>query len=227
MPRAGLRPRTTIAVPAFIAALIGISLFALSYGQVSLGLERLFAAFFSPTSDPIATQIVRDIRLPRVLTGLVAGAALGVSGVLMQALFRNPLADAWSLGLVAGGQLGVALVVTAAAFAGPDAIAFLRAFQGFGLTAGAFIGVAAFAFAMAAMSRRVGNVTLLVVGLMLGFAVPGPGQRHHPLRQSGGGPRPSPAGTTAPSLRRRLPTWSLWSLPSSSGSASPRPVRKD
>lgn len=164
---------TKYATPAFLIALLGVTVFTLSYGQVALSLEQLMTALFSPGSDPIAAQIVRDIRLPRVATGLVAGAALGVSGVLMQALFRNPMADAWSLGLLAGGQLGVALIVTAAAFAGPAAISFLTAFQGVGLTAGALIGVAVFAAAMAGLSRRVGNITLLVVGLMLGFTVQG------------------------------------------------------
>ena len=165
--------RVRFALPAFVLALAFVAVFALSYGQVALDLERLWAGLFSPADDPVAGQIVRNIRLPRILTGLLAGAALGVSGVLMQALFRNPMADAWSLGLLAGGQLGVALIVTAAAFAGPAAISFLTAFQGIGLTAGALIGVAAFAFAMAALSRRVGNITLLVVGLMLGFTVQG------------------------------------------------------
>ncbi|MCH9675013.1 MAG: iron ABC transporter permease, partial [Gammaproteobacteria bacterium] len=173
---APLAPRANItkyAVPGFLLALLGVTVFTLSYGQIALNFEQLMAALFLPESDPVAAQIVRDIRLPRVVTGLVAGTALGVAGVLMQALFRNPMADAWSLGLLAGGQLGVALIVTAAAFAGPAAIAFLTAFQGIGLTTGALVGVAVFAVAMAGLSRRVGNITLLVVGLMLGFTVQG------------------------------------------------------
>ncbi|MEM9233054.1 MAG: iron ABC transporter permease [Pseudomonadota bacterium] len=171
---AELKPRSNvIAITVFLVVLLGMCLFTLSYGQVVLDLDRLTAAVFSPESDPIAAQIIQDIRLPRVVTGLIAGAALGVSGVLMQALFRNPMADAWSLGLLAGGQLGVALIVTAAAFAGPAAISFLTAFQGLGLTAGALIGVAAFAAFMVSLSRRVGTITLLVVGLMLGFTVQG------------------------------------------------------
>ncbi len=161
------------AIAVFVLAIAAVSLFTLSYGQVVLGLDRVLEVFYSPTSDPVATQIIQDLRLPRVVTGLIAGAALGVSGVLMQALFRNPMADAWSLGLLAGGQLGVALIVTAAAFAGPAAISFLTAFQGVGLTSGALIGVAVFAAMMVTLSRRVGTITLLVVGLMLGFTVQG------------------------------------------------------
>ena len=162
-----------VAIAIFAVAIAAVSLFTLSYGQVVLGLDRVFEVFYSPASDPVATQIIRDLRLPRVVTGLISGAALGVSGVLMQALFRNPMADAWSLGLLAGGQLGVALIVTAAAFAGPAAILFLTSFQGVGLTTGALIGVAVFAAMMVTLSRRVATITLLVIGLMLGFTVQG------------------------------------------------------
>ncbi|MEM7312224.1 MAG: iron chelate uptake ABC transporter family permease subunit [Planctomycetota bacterium] len=137
-----------VATVLFVAAIAAVSLFLLSYGQVSIGLSGLIDVFLSPASDPVATQIVHELRLPRLATGLVAGAALGVSGVLMQALFRNPMADAWSLGLLAGGQLGVALLVTGAAFAGPAAITFLTAFQGIGLTTGALIGVSVFSALM-------------------------------------------------------------------------------
>lgn len=165
-PRNGL-----IAIILFVLAIAVVGLFSLTYGQVAIGLGQLVDVALSPDSDPITTKIVHDLRLPRLATGLIAGSALGVSGVLMQALFRNPMADAWSLGLLAGGQLGVSLVVTAAAFAGPAAIAFLTAFQGIGLTSGAVIGVAVFAALMVTLSRRVGTITLLVVGLMLGFTV--------------------------------------------------------
>ena len=170
LPRSG---SGKLAIPIFVLAIAAVSLFTLAYGQVVLGFDRVLEVFYLPGNDPVATQIVQDLRLPRVVTGLLAGAALGVSGVLMQALFRNPMADAWSLGLLAGGQLGVALIVTAAAFAGPAAISFLSNFQGVGLTTGALIGVAVFAAMMVTLSRRVGTITLLVIGLMLGFTVQG------------------------------------------------------
>ncbi|AXE63963.1 hypothetical protein BBF93_06815 [Hyphomonas sp. CACIAM 19H1] len=162
-----------LAVPALILSLAAVSLFTLTTGQVAFSIDRLFTALLSPGADPVGAQIIRDIRLPRIATGMIAGAALGMSGVLMQALFRNPMADAWSLGLTAGGQMGVALIVTATAFAGPVAISFLTAFQGIGLTAGALLGVAAFAALMTALASRVGTITLLVIGLMLGFTVQG------------------------------------------------------
>lgn len=153
--------------------IILIAMASLCVGPVSLSLTDVWQALIDEHSDLSVRQIVLEIRGPRIATALVAGAALGVAGVLMQALFRNPMADAWSLGLVAGGQIGVALLVTGAAFAGPAALSFLSSLQGPSLTVGAALGVGLTALAMAAISRRVGTVTLLVVGLMMGFTAQG------------------------------------------------------
>jgi len=156
-----------------LVCLLGLTLATLTYGQVQLSIGQVFQAIAAPSTDPISAQIIGQIRAPRVLTALFAGGALGVAGVLMQALFRNPVADAWSLGLTAGGQLGVALTVAGAAFAGPAAMSFLGAFQGLSLTVGAAIGVAVTAVAVLALGRRLGTVTLLVVGLMIWFTSQG------------------------------------------------------
>lgn len=164
--------RSTAGTIALILAILAASLFALGFGMIGIGPADVATSLFGG-GDPMHAQIVRELRLPRVVTAIIAGSALGIGGVLMQALFRNPMADAWSLGLTAGGQLGVALLVTAAAFSGPSAIAFLRAFEGLSITAGAMLGIGVFALAMASLARKVGTVTLLVVGLMLGFTVQG------------------------------------------------------
>lgn len=155
-----------LAVAAAIAA-------SLSYGQVSIPLGEVLTGLIDPSADSTSARILHDLRLPRVGTAVVAGAALGIAGVLMQALLRNPVADAWSLGLMAGGQFGVALTVAGAAFAGPAALSFLEVFQGISLTVGAAAGVAVAAVAVLWLGRRVGAVTLLVVGLMLTFTVQG------------------------------------------------------
>jgi iron complex transport system permease protein len=150
-----------------------IGFLALSVGHVNLGPREIATALFSAEGDDITRQIVREIRLPRIATALLAGAALGVGGVLMQALFRNPMADPWSLGLTAGGQLGVAFAVAGAAFAGPAALSFLGAFQGVSLTLAAAAGVAVAASVMLILGRRLNTVSLLVVGLMTWFTSQG------------------------------------------------------
>ncbi len=158
---------------ALVAALAALALLTLTYGQIALPLADTVGALTGTQSSDLARQIVLEIRLPRVAAAIIAGAALGMAGVLMQALFRNPVADAWSLGLLAGGQLGVALTVTAAAFAGPAAVSFLTLFEGPSITLAAAAGVAGAAIFMLALGRRVGAITLLVIGLMLGFTSQG------------------------------------------------------
>lgn len=156
-----------------LAALLALALYVLAYGQIALSISDTLAALTGTATDSLNAQIVLDIRLPRVAAAIFAGGALGVGGVLMQALLRNPVADAWSLGLLAGGQFGVALTVTAAAFAGPAAVNFLTVFAGPSITFAAAAGVAVTAAFMLTLGRRLGAITLLVVGLMLGFTAQG------------------------------------------------------
>jgi iron complex transport system permease protein len=156
-----------------LVAILVLAVAAVALGQVRITLAGTLQGLFDPGADPVIAQIVREIRLPRILTALVAGGALGAAGVLMQSLFRNPMADAWSLGLTAGGQLGVALAVTAAAFAGPSALAGLTALRGVGLTVAAALGVAVAAVLVMGLGRRLGAITLLVVGLMIWFTAQG------------------------------------------------------
>ena len=165
--------RVGTSASALVAALVALSLLTLTHGQIGLPLADTLGALTGRQSSDLARQIVLDIRLPRVAAAIVAGGALGMAGVLMQALFRNPVADAWSLGLLAGGQFGVALTVTAAAFAGPAAVSFLTLFEGPSITLAAGAGVAVAALVMLAIGRRVGAITLLVIGLMLGFTSSG------------------------------------------------------
>lgn len=170
---ASVGARATAGMLLLTGLLLFLGMLALGFGQVKVSAGDVLHSLLGTQGDTAIAHIVQSIRLPRVLTALVAGAALGVGGVLMQALFRNPMADAWSLGLTAGGQLGVALTVTAAAFSGPVAIEFLTAFDGIGYTIGAALGVVLAAVFMMSLARRVGTITLLVVGLMLGFTVQG------------------------------------------------------
>lgn len=168
-----MRSRVCLGNVALLVGLLLLALWGLAYGQIAIPIGKTLAALAGGSGDSMSDQIVLGIRLPRVVAAILAGAALGVAGVLMQALFRNPVADAWSLGLLAGGQFGVAITVAAAAFVGPAAVSFLTVFAGAGITAAAIGGVTLAAVAMLALGRRLGAITLLVVGLMLGFMAQG------------------------------------------------------
>ncbi|MCQ2311179.1 MAG: iron ABC transporter permease [Paludibacteraceae bacterium] len=107
--------------------------------------------------SPIEEQIVWQLRLPKMLTAILAGMALSVSGMLMQTLFRNPLAGPYILGVSSGAGLGVAIVT----LAGVQLT--------LGIAGSAIIGSTAVLMLILAVSRKVrDNINLLIVGMMCG-----------------------------------------------------------
>lgn len=112
--------------------------------------------------DPLFRDILLDIRLPRVLTAVLAGAALALAGAQMQAVFRNPLADPHIMGVSGGAGLGAAcatLLVTGAA-----------AGSGLSVAGAAFLGAVLASLLIILVSSRLRNGTvLLIFGVMLGF----------------------------------------------------------
>lgn len=117
--------------------------------------------------------IVWDVRLPRALTALLAGAALGIAGLQMQTLFRNPLADPFVLGISSGASLGVALVVltTGAATAGVFTSS-LGVAGDMAIVVAAIVGALAVLGPVLVLSARITNpATVLILGLMFGYAV--------------------------------------------------------
>jgi len=141
-------------------------------GSVPLPIGDVLRAVSGDTSSG-AALIIWELRLPRVIAGVLAGAALGMAGLMMQTLFQNPLADPWALGVTAGAQFGVAMVVTAGAIVGIDVLATLGTLNQLGVIAGAVLGSSVVMLLVAAAARRVSAVTLLVLGLMIGYLAQG------------------------------------------------------
>lgn len=136
----------------FVGLFLGSEL--LSPGQV---LEGLF-------EESKLNFIIREIRLPRVLTAILSGAALSVGGLLMQSYFRNALAGPYILGISAGGGLGVAIFLMAGSL-------FVFDFSVLGNTTIVFsiIGSALTLGLIMLLSRKIGNgPMLLIAGLMIG-----------------------------------------------------------
>lgn len=136
-----------------------------SLGSVSIPFSQSLAILTGQEADnPAWEQIILLFRLPRVLTALAVGAGLAVSGLLMQSLFRNPLAGPYVLGISSGASLGVAIVVLAGSLL-PVGILVGKVSI---LLAAAF-GAAAILFVVIALSRNiVDSTTLLILGLMFG-----------------------------------------------------------
>ena len=161
---AGIAALTVLSV-ALVMATVALGSVALPAGEV----VRALAGGDVP--DATAT-IVGQVRLPRAVTALIAGAALGLGGLQMQTLFRNPLADPYILGISAGASLGVALVVLAGGSTGIAVASGVGLAGGAGIAAAAATGATAVTLLVLAASRRVESpATVLIIGLMVGYAV--------------------------------------------------------
>ncbi|MBQ9295805.1 MAG: iron ABC transporter permease [Paludibacteraceae bacterium] len=116
--------------------------------------------------SPMEQQIIHVIRLPKSLTAVLAGAALSVAGLIMQTLFRNPLAGPYTLGVSSGASLGVAFLTMCTTLL---PVAFSPLATRLYLPLAACLGAGMVLLLVLAVSKRVtGNVSLLIVGMMFG-----------------------------------------------------------
>ena len=153
-----------------VVAIVVLTIVNLLLGSVDIPLKNVCRILFGDTSESeIWQNIIWKSRLPQALTAIMAGAGLAVSGLQMQTVFRNPLAGPSVLGISNGSALGVAVVVLSGRLGG---VALSR----LGYLGDAAISVAAILGALAVMmlimwiSQKVkGNVTLLIIGVMIGY----------------------------------------------------------
>ncbi|MDO8450567.1 MAG: iron ABC transporter permease [Rhodoferax sp.] len=144
--------------------LASVALLVLGVLVGSTGLESVFNAW----SDPVALQIVWDIRLPRTLGAWAAGALLGLAGAVAQGLFRNPLADPYLLGSASGASLGVALALV---FFGVSPFATQWLVR-LGLTGAAFAGAVGAVLLTLVLAQGVQHtLRLLLAGVIVGVVL--------------------------------------------------------
>lgn len=151
-----------------IPALLLVFLLNLSLGAIRIPFKEVLMILTGDESVKSTWRyIVWEYRFPKAIVAVLVGAALSVSGLLMQTLFRNPMAGPYVLGLTSGASLGVAIVVLGAGLL-PVVV------QGFFVgTAGIVLASIAGSFGILILvlllSRRVtDSMTLLIVGLMFG-----------------------------------------------------------
>ena len=119
--------------------------------------------------SPMELNILHAIRLPKAVTAILAGSALSVSGLIMQTLFRNPLAGPYTLGVSSGASLGVALLTMLGGLLSTLNSPLSTLNFSLGLPIAACLGATLVLLLVLAVSRRVtSNVSLLIVGMMFG-----------------------------------------------------------
>lgn len=137
-------------------------------GQVSIPLDEVFKILFGQQATKSTWEyIIINYRLPKAITAILVGMGLSVSGLLMQTLFRNPLAGPYVLGLSSGSSLGVAFVILGAGFLP----AFLNEMilSPYGIVLASCFGSFLVLLSILIVAQRLRNtMSILIVGLMFG-----------------------------------------------------------
>ena len=169
--REGSRPAALLL--AGLMVVIGVFfLLNLVLGSVAIPVEAVWRILWGDDEGlpGVWGNIVWKSRVPQALTALVAGAGLAVSGLQMQTVFRNPLADPSILGVSSGASLGVACVVLLSGAVGGVALSRLGYVGELSLSVAAIVGALAVMALIAYVAMKVrGNVTLLIIGVMIGY----------------------------------------------------------
>ena len=155
-----MRSRSAILFATLAALTLFLFLLDLAVGAVAVPLGDVWAALTGGDCPRATAKIILNIRLIKAVVALLAGAALSVSGLQMQTLFRNPLAGPYVLGISSGASLGVALVVLAGVG------------SSIGIAGAAWLGAALVLVVIAAVGHRIKDImVLLLLGMMFSSGV--------------------------------------------------------
>jgi len=138
----------------------------ISLGQVNIPLKEVFKSLTGePASKETWEYIIVNFRLPKAITAVLVGMGLSISGLLMQTLFRNPLAGPYVLGLSSGSSLGVALIILGAAFL-PSLVSEIL-LSSYGIIVASCLGSFLVLLLVLIVSSRLRDTaTILIIGLM-------------------------------------------------------------
>ncbi len=163
------RDRKVAAVYVALAALLLLFFVAdILLGSEPISLQAALQSFLG-NENPALSHIVVGYRLPKALVAIVAGVSLSVSGLQMQTVFRNPLADPYILGVSSGAGLGVALFLMGCSLWGGVALGAFLPSMGYALAA--WIGAGCVMLIMLLISLRVRDImAMLILGMMIGSA---------------------------------------------------------
>ena len=153
-----------------VVSIIVLMIVNMLIGSVRIPVADVCRILLGDDTNEIWTNIILQSRLPQALTAIVAGAGLAVSGLQMQTVFRNPLAGPSVLGISNGSALGVAFVVLLSGRIGGVALSRLGYLGDTAMSVAAIVGALAVMLLILWVSQKVkGNVTLLIIGVMIGY----------------------------------------------------------
>lgn len=138
----------------------------ISLGQVAIPVKEIFKSLFGGNASKDTWEyIIINFRLPKAIVAILVGMGLSISGLLMQTLFRNPLAGPYVLGLSSGSSLGVAMVILGAGMVPAFAAKFLL--SSYGIILASCLGSFFVLIMVLIISRKLRDtMTILIVGMM-------------------------------------------------------------
>ncbi len=153
----------------FIILILTLLIFLIiniSYGSVNIPFKDIISSIFNNgTGKETWNYIVINYRIPKSITAILVGSGLAISGLLMQTLFRNPLAGPYVLGISSGASLGVAILILGSSVLGSGFLLFSH--SNLMLSIAASIGSFMVLFAVMLVAKQVRNtMTILIIGLM-------------------------------------------------------------
>ncbi len=160
--------RTTYLYVFLSLTLVLSLLLNISLGQVAIPIKEVFKSLLgSSASKETWEYIIINFRLPKAITAILVGIGLSISGLLMQTMFRNPLAGPYVLGLSSGSSLGVAFVILGAGFL-PVVFSEIL-LSNYGIVLASCLGSLLVLLLVITVSQRLRDTgTILIVGLMFG-----------------------------------------------------------
>lgn len=163
--------RIAIVLTFAILLLIILVAFNLGLGSINIPLSEIKSILFSGGStNKVFENIVLKTRLPQTIVSLGAGMALGVAGLLMQTLFRNPLAGPSVLGISSGSSLGVAFVMLFTGNILGFTFTSLGFWGDFAVIVSSLIGAGGVLALILFISHRIGGtLSVLIIGIMIGY----------------------------------------------------------
>lgn len=140
----------------------------ISFGSVDIPLKDLFQIILGNSGSKESwNYIIWNFRIPKSITAILVGSGLGISGLLMQTLFRNPLAGPFVLGISSGASLGVALLILGSTFLGSYFVSF--SLSSYSITIASSLGsFLVLSVVLIAIKKIRNTMSILIIGLMFG-----------------------------------------------------------
>jgi iron complex transport system permease protein len=160
------KTRNTILFSILTLTLLLTLLLNISFGQVAIPIKEIFKSILGTTASKETWEyIIINYRLPKAIVAILVGVGLSISGLLMQTLFRNPMAGPYVLGLSSGSSLGVAFVIFGSSIL-PSFLSDLLV-SSYGIIVASCLGSFLVLLLVIIVSQKIRDtMTILIVGLM-------------------------------------------------------------